>query len=512
MSMPGPGSSQAHKTDAVKQTDALSPTGKPMANRIIALAVSFAVLAILILAPLPTSLRVLRGAELTGDGQAAMATLAFALVLWISEALPFHVTGLLAILVMALVRAGSYADIVRYGFGDDVVIFFIGVLVLAAMLRRSGLAARAGALVLRLTGTGTRAIVFGFLVAGALLAMWITALGAVAIVMPLAHGILTDEKAQPGKSRFGAALMMASAWGPLIGALGTPAGSGSNPIAIRFLSEIAGWELGFLDWMAFGIPAMLVLLPVAWLVIILFFPPETTHLTADRADTTCGATAGTTTGATQPLTRNEKAVGMVFLVTIALWLASPMLSRALGMKIPISMGALVALVALFAPGVTTYKWKEIEKDIDWSGILLIAAGISLGTTLYKTGAAAWVATAILGGVGALPIFWRLVAVTFGVFTIKVVFSSNTLTGTIIVPLVLALGTTLGIDARAPALAAALASNLAFILVTTSPVNVIPYTTGYFTIRDMAKAGVVLAAVSAFVLAATVLLVGGVANI
>jgi sodium-dependent dicarboxylate transporter 2/3/5 len=101
---------------------------------------------------------------------------------------------------------------------------------------------------------------------------------------------------------------------------------------------------------------------------------------------------------------------------------------------------------------------------------------------------------------------------FGVFAIKVVFSSNTLTGTIIVPLVLALGTSLGLDARGLALAAALASNLAFILVTTSPVNVIPYTTGFFTIRDMAKAGVALAAIAALVTACILTLIGGAAGI
>ena len=128
-------------------------------------------------------------------------------------------------------------------------------------------------------------------------------------------------------------------------------------------------------------------------------------------------------------------------------------------------------------------------------------------SLYKSGAASWVSAAVLGGIGGLPAFWRLVAVVLGVFIIKVVFSSNTLTGTIIVPLVLALGTSLSIDARLLALAAAFASNLAVILVTTSPVNVIPYTTGYFSIKDMAKAGIVLALAAAFAIASVFSLLG-----
>ncbi len=488
-------------------TDNQTVAGRNMiTRRLVAIVVAIIILAAAMLIPLPPSVSTIRGMELTTQGRAAIASLAFALVLWIAEAMPFHITGLLAVLVMTVLGAGSYADIVRYGFGDDVVVFFIGVLVIAAGLRRSGLAKRAGSLVLSITGNSTKKIIFGFLVAGAFLAMWITALGAVAIIMPLALVILTDEGEKPGSSKFGTALMMASAWGPLIGALGTPAGSGSNPIAIRFMSEIAGYDISFLGWMLYGVPTALILLPAAWLVIMLFFPPERPRLYKSDEDIKKEARSRV------PMTRDERAVGIVFLSTIALWMLSPTIGRALGIKVPISMGALVAVVAMFAPGVTSYKWKEIEKDIDWSGILLIATGISLGTTLYKTGAASWVATAILGGVGALPVFWRIASVVLGVFAIKVVFSSNTLTGTIIVPLVLALGTSLGLDARGLALAAALASNLAFILVTTSPVNVIPYTTGFFTIRDMAKAGVALAVVAALAIACVLTLIGGVAGI
>ncbi|MDX9899491.1 MAG: DASS family sodium-coupled anion symporter [Spirochaetia bacterium] len=489
----------------------MSPLGQrkalgKTASRMVALVAACVVLAIAMLAPLPESGLTIRGAELTGQGRAAIASLAFALVLWISEALPFHITGLLAILIMMLLGAGTYTNIVGYGFGDDVVIFFIGVLVIAAGLRRSGLAKRAGSMVLVMTGNSTRAIIFGFLAAGAFLAMWITALGSVAIIMPLALGVLTEENEIPGKSKFGTALMIASAWGPLIGALGTPAGSGSNPIAIRFMSEIAGYDIDFLGWMAYGVPAALALLPAAWLIIILFFPPEQPRLA--RSVESIRAEARTQL----PLSRDEKAVGVVFLLTIAIWMLSPTISRLIGMKVPISVGALVAVVAMFLPGVGSYTWKDIEKDIDWSGILLIATGISLGTTLYKTGAASWVAAGVLGGIGSLPTFWRLVAVVLGVFSIKVVFSSNTLTGTIIVPLVLALGTSLGLDARGLALAAALTANLAVILVTTSPVNVVPYTTGFFSIRDMARSGLALALVAAFVIAAVVRVLGGLAGI
>jgi len=99
-------------------------------------------------------------------------------------------------------------------------------------------------------------------------------------------------------------------------------------------------------------------------------------------------------------------------------------------------------------------------------------------------------------------------VALGVLAVKIALSSNTLTGTIIVPLVLSLGPILGGNVAGLALAAGFAANLAVILVTTSPVNVLPYSTGYFTIADMAKAGAVFAPVAALILAAVVRVVGG----
>lgn len=444
--------------------------------------------------PIPERLRAVRGSLLDPRGQKALGVLIFALILWIFEALPFHVTGLLSILALSLVGAGDFQAIIRKGFGDDVVVFFIGVLALAAAIVRSGLGKRISLLVLSITGNSTRRIIFGFLVAGAVLSMWVTAMAASAIVMPLALGILKEEGSVPGKSQFGRGLMIAVAWGALIGAVGTPAGSGSNPLVVKFLGTLAHLDISFTSWMALGIPMLLLLLPAGWALILLFFPPEMKHLKKSNEEIRKEFSEQ------NPMSRDEKATLVVFCLTIAVWLFSPLIQEIAHIKIPISMAALGALVLLFAPGVTSFRWKEIEKEIDWSGIILIATGISLGMTLYESGAAGWLSALILGGIGSVPLFFQFVLIALGVLAVKIAFSSNTLTGTIIVPLVLALSTQLGPEATALAFAAGFTANLAVILVTTSPVNIIPYTTGYFTIADMAKAGLAFAPVIALVIA------------
>lgn len=469
------------------------------AGRFAVIGLGVAACAAILLLPVPAKAQA--GAALDLPGRNALAALAFALVLWVGEALPFHVTGLVAMALLAVLGVSPWTELVKTGFGDESIVFFIGVLSLAAAMGRSGLAARLGRRVLALTGDSTRAIVLGFLAAGAALAMWVTALAAAALMLPLALGLLKAEGEEPGKSRFGRALMLAVAWGPLIGACATPAGSGSNPVVVRFMAELAGLELGFLDWMAFGLPLALILLPLAWFVITTLSPPERARLARPRG---AGEAPPNAAGA---MSRDERAVAAVFLSVVVLWLAAPLVGRLTGFKPSVGLVAVAGAAALFFPGVTSLRWKDIEKDVDWAGVMLIAAGISLGTALYRSGAAAWVAGIAFGGLGGLPPFWRVAAVAAGVLAVKVVFSSNTLTGTIIVPLVISLGPTLGLDPRLYALAAGFAANLAVILVTTSPVNVLPWSTRYFSIRDMARHGLVFAPLAALAIAAVFSLMG-----
>ena len=183
----------------------------------------------------------------------ALAALCFALVLWITEAIPFHITGLLVLVLLSVFKVSDYKVIIATGFGNDIVIFFIGVLVLSAFITSSGLGSRISALVLSLTGNRTRRIVLGFLLAGMLVSMWITDMAVAAILMPLGRAVLEENDRKPLKSNFGKALMIACAWGPLIGGIATPAGCGANPIAIQFLQSMAGIYLSFLQWMQFGL-------------------------------------------------------------------------------------------------------------------------------------------------------------------------------------------------------------------------------------------------------------------
>ncbi|MFU8795031.1 MAG: SLC13 family permease, partial [Dethiobacteria bacterium] len=141
-------------------------------NKFFYLAAAAALMVLINLLPLPEPLVSPDGLiELTMEGKAALSVLGFVIVLWLTEAMPFPVTALLGLLLAYIFRLAAFGDIVSYGFGSTVTIFFIGVLTLSSGLTRSGLADRFTRLILSKIGLNPRKIIFAFMAMGAFLSM-----------------------------------------------------------------------------------------------------------------------------------------------------------------------------------------------------------------------------------------------------------------------------------------------------------------------------------------------------
>ena len=481
-------------------------TGTSSLSKLIIFLAAVGLAVVFIVIPLPESVTNVGETVLSPQAQTALGVLVFALVLWMTEAVPFHITGLLSVFLLALLRVDTFKNVVQVGFGNHIFIFFIGVLVLSAFITHSGLGRRISVFLLSKTGNSTSMIILGFLIVGALLSMWITNMAVAAMLMPLGRAILQEEGVTPMKSKFGKALMIASCWGPTVGGIATPSGAGPNPLAIGFLKEMAGIDLTFTGWMVYGVPAAVLLLIPAWLVLLLFFKPEMKHLKKTKEE------LQKEFDRLPPMDRCEKTTLVIFLLTVVLWLVTPLLERLLGIDIPISMPVLLTACLFFIPGISTVSWKDIERKVSWSGILLVVTGISLGMMLYQTGAANWLSLVFLGGIGQVRPFMQVFLVVLIISFLKIAFSSNTVTGTIIIPIMIALAQNIGVPALTIALPAALTASLAFILVTSSPTNVIPYSAGYFSIRDMAIAGVVITVVASVLVAVAIFVMGGLTGV
>ena len=451
--------------------------------------------------PLPAAILTSGNAVLEPQGRVSLGILFFCLYLWITEPVPFHITGCIGVLLMTFFKLDSFGNIVRLGFGNDTVVFFIGVLILSSVISKSGLGKRISMFILAITGNKTTNVILGFIIAGTVIGMWITDMAVAAILMPIARSMLENEGLKPGESNFGKGLMISCAYGALISGITTPAACGSNIIAMSFMKSMLNLNISFPEWMLYGVPAAVLMIIPCWLLLITMFKPEISHLSRSKEELKAEFRA------MGPMNRNEKATTVIFLITIALWLSSAFLNDITGIDLSSTIPALVCGCLFFMPGVTTFGWKEISNDISWDNIILIATGMSLGLVMYSAGAAGWLANVLLSGIVGLHPVIQIFMIVMIVSVIKVGLSSNTVTATIIMPIIAVLAQTYDLPLLGILIPAALSLSLAFILVTSTPTNVIPYSTGYFRITDMAKAGVVMTLITSVIISLSVYAIG-----
>ena len=447
-----------------------------------------AVLVAICLLPSPAPLE--RGGNLvplTAEGRRCLGIMAFAVTLWVTETVPFAVTSLLVVLLIPVLGVADFRSVVRASFGDPIIAFFLGVLMLSAAFTRSGLGTRLVYLILERVGTRTDRVLLGVLAVGTFISWWITDMAVAAMLLPLGVGLLRDAELRPGESRFGRALMIATAFGPLIGGIATPAGTAANLVAIGQLKQLANIDVSFGRWMLYGVPASLLMIPVAWRLLLWLFPPELEHLPFTSAD------VRRRLDGLGPLGAAERWTLAIFAAVIATWLTTPFIAGWTGGAIdpPVEAVGLAGGLALFLPGVRVLTWKEAEREIEWGGLMLIVAGLSLGLVVYQTGAARWLAWVLLGQITLVPMLLQPFVIVLAVAALHLLFSSNTVTAGIIVPILVALADDLGLNVWATVAPAAFTSSLAFILVSEGPTTIIPYSSGYFSIRDMARAGVAM---------------------
>jgi sodium-dependent dicarboxylate transporter 2/3/5 len=468
-----------------------------------------AITAMIIIYYLPTPEPFMKGAEaipLTLKAKAVMAVLVFAVILWITEAIPFSATALLLIVFMHIMGVGDFKKLVQLGFGNSVVLFLMGAMGLSAAMTASGLAHRIMLFMLAKVGRRTDHIVLAFISIGMLVSMWVTDMAVAAMLVPLGMSILKDSGCKPLESNFGRALMIGIVWGALIGGTATPAGCGPNVLAMEYVRKLAHMDVTFAQWMAVGVPGAIAMVPLGWWLLMKVFPPEFKEIptTTEKIKADLDALGG--------FTSKEKRTLIVFVIMVFFWLAGPSIASALGFTIPEDFVAMAGFTLLFVPGLRVFdNWKSAAENIDWGGLVLISGGIAAGMMLAETGGARWVAWGLLSGVGGFHPLVKVLAIVALVEGLKIFFSSNSVTGAVVMPLIIMLALDLGINPWVLAGPAGIASSMAFVMVTSSPTNVIPYSSGYFSIKDFATVGIPMTVIGILCVTASVAVFGSLAN-
>ena len=473
-------------------------------SSIIIVAIGLALISLVLIAPLPKA-SAPGGEEIVLDwrGRASLFVLGFAALLWATEAFPVAFTGLVAVALLPVLGAMQWDQAVRAGLTSDVIPFLVGVMITSEAIASSGLADRMSRAIAARVGNHPKATVFILLITGAALSMCIGNLSAAAVIIPLGSALLEANCAPKGRSNLGKAVMIACAWGPLIGAVATPAGSTSNVLAMGFLSELAGVNISFVQWMAVALPAALAMIVPAWAILVALFPPEPDALGARMAGESIEASPG--------VTRDEWAVVAGIAVMWGVWLGAGSLERATGMRVSPSLGAVLGALVTLSLRSGGMNWADVESSLSMGTIITVASGLSLGSAIHGSTAGKWLASILFSPIIGMPLFPRALLLAVSICLLKTMFSSNTATAAILMPVLISLVAGQpdqdSIAVWRLVAPAAMATSLSTILATSSPTSLLAYRAGYFTTADMARAGLLfLVPASVSLAAACVLLI------
>ena len=427
---------------------------------------------------------------LTVVHQRVIALFVFAALMWMFEIIPNWTTSLLVIVISLLTVSNKgisflcdpkYGELVSYkeimaSFADPVVMLFLGGFVLAIVAEKYGLDITMGRFLLGLFGTKPKMVLLGFLLVIAIFSMFMSNTATAAMMLAFLAPVLAVLPADD-KGRIGLSLAIPVAAN--LGGIGTPIGTPPNATAVRFLSE-AGYDVTFAEWMIRMIPYVVIMILVAWVILLFFFPFKSKKVVLEI-----------------PQSKKEKSwkstvVWCTFIGTILLWATESVTG------INSNVVALIPLGVLTCTGIFT---KEDIKEINWSVLWLVAGGFALGTCLQGTGLAKVLIQSI--PFGTMPVL--LVFLIAGVVCYFLSnFISNSATAALLIPILIVIAEGMA-DPSASNNAAfvamggtyamiifvAVCASIAMLFPISTPPNAIAASTGLVETKDMAKVGIII---------------------
>jgi sodium-dependent dicarboxylate transporter 2/3/5 len=444
-------------------------------------------------------------------------TLALAMLMaiwWITEALPIVVVSLLPMIFLPGLSIAHVHSARLPGYFvafspymHRLVVLFLGGFTIAEAMKRWNLHERIALYFIAFMGVSTKKIIFGLMLATALLSMFISNTATVAMMMPIALALLLQAGCKPENSNFGTALMLSIAYAASIGGIGTLIGTPPNVVLAGFAEILLNIDITFQNWLAVGMPLVIILLPLTWWIVIAMNPPEISKLSGSKE------TIKKKISELGKLTGGERNTCIIFLLTALMWtvrsgfqigpLNIPGWTNLLNVPwVDDSVIAMIAVVLFYITPTDFKRWEftldwKTNLTIPWGTLLLFGGGITIGKALQETGAARFIAMNLIN----LESLSAILILTIIVFLAKFLseITSNTATTTMLMPVIFAAGSAIGLDPLSLMIAAAIASSLVFMLPVATPPNAIVYGTGYVTMAKMVGTGFFLQVISALIL-------------
>ena len=433
-------------------------------------------------------------------------------VWWMTEALPLTATALLPFLVLPLSGVMDAGDAAS-AYYSPTMFLILGGAFLALAIERTNLHCRLAVYILNVMGRrgGPTQLLLAFMLATALLSTMISNTSTALIMMPMALAVLVaGGRLGPSASSSGSqadpqglpighteglsgALPLGIAFAASIGGLGTIIGSPTNPIAVGLIEETTGVQITFGQWMIYGMPIVLIGVPLAAFIIA--------RVQRVGKDTFDVAAARSAIATQREWTVPEKRLVPLVALALLLWTTRPLTDPFLpvGAREDGIIAVFVGLLLFVLPdgtGRPLLTWPEADRA-PWGVIMMFGGGLALAAGMGASGLAGWLGQSLLP-LAALPL-WVVALAVVGLVILITEFASNVATASGIMPVVASLTVALGADPVLLALPAAMAASWGFMLPAGTGPNAIAWATGRIHLPRMVGAGLMLDLSGAFLI-------------
>lgn len=405
------------------------------------------------------------------DSAVVLGLLGFVVTLWVSEALPLFVTSLIIPVALVFSGVATAGDATAPFFNPIIVLFFAGFLMAEAM-RRSALDHYLAVNITARSGRSPAVLYASMLGLTAVMSMFMSNTAAAAVLIPIALAV----SAPLAHDGFKKALVLGIAFASTLGGVGSAIGTPANQLAIEFLDEFGGRFVSFAEWFLFGLPVVLLFLPILGIYLWRVSKVDVNRelfLEAERIAREESEQLG------RP-DKDQMVVLAVFVAVMGGWLTQTWHGIHPGIV------ALAGAVLLF--GLRRLQPEDLSR-ISWPALLTFGGGLTLGLFIVRTGTSDYVATR-LAGLADLPTVGALLVVAFITLLLTTV-ASNTASAAILIPLAIPLAGVLGISATVLVIVVAIASSIDFALVIGTPPTMIAYATRLYTAGQIFRKGIVL---------------------
>lgn len=416
---------------------------------------------------------------LSAQGRACLAVMVWACTIWLTEAIPISMTGLMIPALLALTGAVKHIKHAAVAFSQPVALLCLAAFIFAALMMVSGIDRRVAVGLMNRAKIkrvgGVIWTLFGF---NLLLSLILPAANArAATMLPVVNGVLSLFGDTPEERKAKKAVVIQSiVYGAMISGIMIMTAHVPNLIIVGLLNSQYNISVSYIDWFILQLPYLGMFVLTNWWI--------NSQLKTNRIAIPGGRERIIKmSDQIPPMTWQDIIILAVFALVSLLWITQRTLHN-----LHTAMAILIGIMVMFSPGLLRIKWKQIQDRTIWGTWVMLCGALSMSVVMGSSGLADWLAAFIHPLVEGHSWWMMLLLILAGTQIIRIGMLSNIAAITVLAPILLALAPKLHLNAAAFTMLVANADTFAYLIPTQLTAAVIAYGTGTFTMREYFKLG------------------------